>query len=52
MKLVRLETGPAGSDLRVFECPKCEHVHQVLVENPFKSANTGWQNSNDLRSPK
>jgi hypothetical protein len=51
MKLVRLETGPAGSDLRVFECTKCEHVQQVLVEDPFKSANTGWAHS-DLNPAK
>jgi hypothetical protein len=49
--LTRLEIGPAGSDLRTFECPKCEHVHQVLVEDPLKSANTGWTQS-DLNPPK
>jgi hypothetical protein len=51
MMLAGIEPGPAGSDLRTFECPQCEHVHQVLVEDPLKSANTGWTKS-DLYPPK
>ena len=46
--LVRIEPGPAHSDLRTFECPKCAHVHKVLVEDPMNSAS--WQNSG-LRAP-
>jgi hypothetical protein len=41
MMLARIEPGPAGSDLRTFECPKCEHVQKCLVEDPLKSLNTG-----------
>jgi hypothetical protein len=32
MMLARIEPGPAHSDLRTFECPKCEHVEKSLVE--------------------
>ena len=42
MMLTLIEPGPAHADMRTFECAKCEHVHQVLVEDPFRSANTGW----------
>jgi DNA-directed RNA polymerase subunit RPC12/RpoP len=42
MMLAHIEPGPAHSDLRTFECPKCGHVHKMLVEDPLKSANTGW----------
>jgi Zn ribbon nucleic-acid-binding protein len=43
--LARIEPGPAHSDLRTFECPKCEHVQRVLVEDPMQSAKAGWQDS-------
>ena len=42
MMLAGVEHGPNGSDLRTFECPKCEHVQKMLVEDPLLSANTGW----------
>ena len=45
MMLARIEEGPDHSDLRTFECPKCEHIQRVLVEDPMKSAKAGWQNS-------
>jgi len=45
MMLARIEPGPNGSDLRTFECPKCEHVEKRLVEDPMNSAKPGWQNS-------
>jgi transcription elongation factor Elf1 len=48
MMLARIELGPALADLRTFECPKCEHVHKVLVEDQRNSGNAGWQNS-DLK---
>jgi hypothetical protein len=51
MMLARIEPGPAHADLRTFECPKCEHVHKVLVEDPMNSGDAGWQNS-DLKPPK
>jgi hypothetical protein len=50
MMLARIEPGPAGADLRTFECPKCEHVFRTTVEDPMKSAKAGWQNSG-LRAP-
>jgi transposase-like protein len=50
MSLARIEPGPAGSDLRTFECPKCEHSQRVLAEDPLKSGKAGWQNSG-LRAP-
>jgi hypothetical protein len=45
MMLARIEHGAAHADLRTFECPRCEHVHKVLVEDPMISGNAGWQNS-------
>ena len=51
MMLAGVEPGPAGSDLRTFECPKCEHVLRTMVEDPMKSDALGWLASPDLRSP-
>jgi hypothetical protein len=51
MMLARIEPGPNGSDLRTFECSKCEHVHKVLAEDPMKSATVQWHHSH-LNSPK
>ena len=45
MMLARIEPGPAHSDLRTFECPKCEHIEKKLVEDPMNSAMSGWQDS-------
>jgi len=42
MMLSRIEPGPAHSDFLTFECPKCEHVQQMIVGNPMKAVNTGW----------
>jgi hypothetical protein len=40
--LARIEPGPAGSDLRTFECRKCEHVRKAVVEaDPMKSTEAG-----------
>jgi hypothetical protein len=50
MTLARIEAGPNGSDLRTFECAKCEHVHKILAEDPMKSSKVQWHNSN-LNSP-
>jgi hypothetical protein len=50
MMLARIELGPNGSDLRTFECPKCEHVQKMLVKDLLQSANTGWTEGG-LRSP-
>jgi hypothetical protein len=51
MMLAHIEPGPNGSDLRTFECPKCEHVHKTLIEDPMKSDKAGWING-DLRAPR
>jgi hypothetical protein len=34
--------GPFGFDIRTFECPACDHVHQRVVElvDPMKSLKT------------
>jgi len=32
MMLARIMPQSVGLDLRTFECPKCDHVHQVMVE--------------------
>jgi ribosomal protein S27AE len=51
MMLAHIEPGPDHSDLRTFECPKCDYVHKTLVEDPLNSAKAGWLNSG-LRAPK
>jgi hypothetical protein len=51
MMLAQIERGPGGTDLRTFECRKCEHVQKMLAGDPLKSANTGWT-AGGLRSPK
>jgi hypothetical protein len=51
MMLARIAPGPDHGDLRTFECPKCNYVHKVVVEDPLKSAGTGWTNS-ELNPPK
>jgi hypothetical protein len=43
--LARITPGPSGFDIRTFECPTCDHVHQRVVElvDPMKSRETlGW----------
>jgi Zn ribbon nucleic-acid-binding protein len=42
MTLARIEYGPNGSNVRTFECPRCEYVQKMLVEYLLKSVNTGW----------
>jgi hypothetical protein len=51
MMLALIEPGPTHRDLRTFECPKCNHVHQTLVEDPMNSVMARWQNSG-LHPPK
>lgn len=48
MLLARIEAGPANSDLRTFECPKCEHVIKKVIEDPLN--NTGWL-AGELKPP-
>ena len=43
--LARITPGLSGFDIRTFECPACEDVHQRVVElvDPMKSRTTaGW----------
>ena len=44
MMLARIEPGPAGADRGTFECPKCEHVLETMIEDPMKSDAAGWLN--------
>jgi hypothetical protein len=43
--LARITPGRSGFDIRTFECPACDHVHQRVVGlvDPMKSLETaGW----------
>ena len=52
MVLARIAPGPAGFDVRTFECAGCLHVHILTVEtDPMKSDAVRWLAGNDLRSP-
>ena len=51
--LARITPGTSGFDIRTFECPACEDVHQRVVElvDPMKSRTTaGWLRG-ELRAP-
>jgi hypothetical protein len=51
--LARITSGPSGFDIRTFECPFCDHVHQrvVALADPMKSRETaGWLRG-ELRAP-
>ena len=51
--LARITPGTSGFDIRTFECPACEDVHQRVVElvDPMKSRTTaGWLRG-ELRVP-
>ncbi|WP_156937023.1 response regulator [Bradyrhizobium sp. WSM2254] len=51
--LARITPGPAGFDIRTFECPACNFVDQIEVElvDPMRSAKTlAWFQS-ELRAP-
>jgi hypothetical protein len=44
-KLARITSGRPGFHFRTFECPDCDHVHQLEVElgDPMKfSEIAGW----------
>jgi hypothetical protein len=44
---------PAGFDIRTFECPECDDVHQAVVElaDPMKSSKTNGWLMGELRAP-
>jgi len=53
MMLARIIPGSAGFDIRTFECPACEEIHQRVIEfaDPMKSRTTaGWLRG-ELRAP-
>jgi hypothetical protein len=41
--LARITPGSSGFDIRTFECPVCDSLHQMVVEliDPMKSLETG-----------
>jgi hypothetical protein len=51
--LARITPGPSGFDIRTFECPECDHVHQAVVElaDPMKSRETNAWLMRQLRAP-
>jgi hypothetical protein len=53
-KLARVTPGPIGFDIRTFECPACNHVHQTVVElirDPMKSVTTNAWLRGQLQAP-
>lgn len=51
--LARITPGSTGFDIRTFECPACDDVHQrvVALVDPMKSRETvGWLRG-ELRTP-
>jgi hypothetical protein len=45
LMLARITSGTSGFDIRTFECPACDQVHQIVVEpiDPMKSLQiAGW----------
>jgi hypothetical protein len=43
--LACITPGRSGFDIRTFECPECDYVHQTVAElvDPMKSRRTnGW----------
>jgi hypothetical protein len=51
--LARINPGPSGFDIRTFECPACNRVHQCVVErvDPMKSSETAGWFRGELRAP-
>ncbi len=51
--LARITPGPAGFDIRTYDCPACDHVHQLVAAyvDPMKSrAVSGWLRG-ELQAP-
>ena len=43
MMLARISPGPAGFELRTFDCSKCNHVEKIAIaSDPMKSGDVGW----------
>jgi hypothetical protein len=52
--LVRVTPGPIGFDIRTFECPACDHVHQTVADlliDPMKSVGTNAWLRGQLQAP-
>jgi hypothetical protein len=48
----RITPGRSGFDIRRFECPACDHVHQrVALADPMKSAAMAAWLRGELRAP-
>jgi hypothetical protein len=51
MMLSRISPGPAGFELRTFDCAKCDHVEKIAIaSDPMKSGGVGWL-VGELRTP-
>jgi len=49
--LARMAPGPAGYELRTFECPRCDHVQRALVvSDPMSGDAREWLRG-ELKSP-
>jgi hypothetical protein len=49
--LVRMAPGPAGYEIRTFECPKCDRFQRTLaVGDPMSGDAKGWLRG-ELKSP-
>jgi hypothetical protein len=53
LMLARISPGRSGFDIRTFECPTCDLVHQLVVQltDPLKSLETAGWLIGELRSP-
>jgi hypothetical protein len=53
MLLARISPGSSGLDIRILECPACDHFHQraVALVDPMKSGETAGWFRGELRAP-
>ena len=43
MMLVGIAPGPAGFELRTFDCSGCHHVENIAIaSDPMRSGDVGW----------
>jgi hypothetical protein len=52
--LARVTPGPIGFDIRTFECPACDHVHQTVADlliDPMQSVRTNTWLRGQLQAP-
>jgi hypothetical protein len=52
--LARVAHGLSGFDIRTFECPVCDQIHQIVIDlaDPMKSTKTnGWLHG-QLQAPR